>query len=166
MLIPTLDTGKHYAIGDDEVEKLIRKGEGWLAEHPEKETIVRRYLKHRHSLVRDALEQLTQAEEPEVDEVEERHDREEEAVERKISLHEQRLGAVLAALKGSGAHRVLDLGCGEGRLLGLLLKERQFTEHPRHGRVLSRPGNGPGQTAPGPSAAHAAGADHARFTAR
>ena len=49
-------------------------------------------------------------------------------MERKISLHEQRLGAVLAALKGSGAHRVLDLGCGEGRLLSLLLQERQFTE--------------------------------------
>ena len=45
VLIPTLDSGKHYAIGDDEVEKLIRKGEGWLAAHPEKETIVRRYLK-------------------------------------------------------------------------------------------------------------------------
>ena len=127
VLIPTLDTGKHYAVGDDEVEKLVQKGEGWLARHPEKETIVRRYLKHRRSLVRDALEQLTQAEEPERDEREERHGREEESVERKISLHEQRLGAVLAALKGSGAHRVLDLGCGEGRLLGLLLADSQFT---------------------------------------
>ena len=126
VLIPALDSGKHYAIGDDEVEKLIQKGEGWLAGHPEKETIVYRYLKHRRSLVRDALEQLTQAEQPETDDTEERHDREEEIVERKISLHEQRLGAVLAALKGSGAARVLDLGCGEGRLLGLLLGERQF----------------------------------------
>ena len=128
VLIPTLDSGKHYAIGDEEVEKLIRKGEGWLSNHPEKETIVRRYLKGRRSLVRDALEQLTQAEEPGMDELEERHDREEETVERKISLHEQRLGAVLAALKASGAKRVLDLGCGEGRLLDLLLKDRQFTD--------------------------------------
>ncbi len=128
VLIPTLDTGKHYYIGDDEVEKLIHKGEGWLTNHPEKETIVRRYLKHRHSLIRDALEQLTQAEAPGEDEVEERHDREEESVERRLSLHEQRLGAVLGALKASGAHRVLDLGCGEGRLLGLLLGERQFSE--------------------------------------
>ncbi len=127
VLIPTLDSGKHYAIGDDEVEKLIRKGEGWLAAHPEKETIVRRYLKGRHSLVRDALAQLT-GEESEAEAAEARHDREEEAVEKKISLHEQRLGAVLAALKGSGAKRVLDLGCGEGRLLSLLLADRQFTE--------------------------------------
>jgi 3' terminal RNA ribose 2'-O-methyltransferase Hen1 len=127
VLIPTLDAGKHYAIGDGEVEKLIQKGEGWLAGHPEKETIVRRYLKHRKSLVQDALAQLTQMEEPDADDIESRHDREEENVERKISLHEQRLGTVLAVLKASDASRVLDLGCGEGRLLGLLMADRQFT---------------------------------------
>ncbi|MDQ2686408.1 MAG: 3' terminal RNA ribose 2'-O-methyltransferase Hen1 [Armatimonadota bacterium] len=127
VLIPTLDASKHYAIGDEEVDKLIRKGEGWLAAHPEKDAIVRRYLKHRRSLVRDALAQLTQEDEPEADESEARHDREEAAVERRLSLHDQRLGAVLAALKQSGARRVLDLGCGEGRLLELLLKEKQFT---------------------------------------
>ncbi len=128
VLVPALDTGKHYFIGDAEVEKLVQRGEGWLAAHPEKETIVRGYLKQRHSLVRDALEQLTQSEEPQGDELGEQHDREEELVERKISLHTQRLGAVLAALKASGATKVLDLGCGEGRLLSLLLGERQFTD--------------------------------------
>jgi len=128
VLVPALDTGKHYFIGDAEVEKLVQKGEGWLAAHPEKEAIVQGYLKQRHSLVRDALEQLTQSEEPEADELGEQHDREEEVVERKISLHEQRLGAVLAALKASGAKKVLDLGCGEGRLLSLLLGDRQFTD--------------------------------------
>jgi len=56
------------------------------------------------------------------------HAREEEKVEAKISLNEQRLGAVLAALKASGAMRILDLGCGEGKLLRLLLAEKQFTE--------------------------------------
>ena len=133
VLIPTLDAGKHYAIGDEEVEKLIAKGEGWLIRHPEKEAIVRGYLKGRRSLVRDALEQLTEAEAPGVDDREALHDREEEKiekerVERKLSLHEQRLGAVLAALKASGAKRVLDLGCGEGKLLALLLKDSQFTD--------------------------------------
>ena len=126
VLIPTLDSGKHYFIGDAEVEKLVQKGEGWLASHPEKETIVRRYLKGRQSLVRDALEQLTASEQPEIDDIGEQHDREEESIEKKISLHEQRLGAVLAALKASDARRILDLGCGEGRLLSLLLADRQF----------------------------------------
>jgi 3' terminal RNA ribose 2'-O-methyltransferase Hen1 len=128
VLIPALDAGKHYFIGDAEVEKLIARGAGWLAVHPEKATIVRRYLKHRQSLVQDALAQLTQEDEPEADALQERHDQEEEAVERKLSLHEQRLGGALAALKQSDALRVLDLGCGEGRFLALLLKERQFTE--------------------------------------
>ncbi len=133
VLIPTLDAGKHYAIGDEEVEKLIAKGEGWLANHPEKEVIVQRYLKGRRSLVRDALEQLTEAEAPGVDDLGALHDREEEKiekerVERKLSLHDQRLSAVLSALKESGAKRILDLGCGEGKLLAMLLKDSQFTD--------------------------------------
>ena len=36
-------------------------------------------------------------------------------------LNEQRLGAVLATIKSSGAKRILDLGCGEGKLLKELL---------------------------------------------
>ena len=111
-----------------EVEKLMRHGEGWLAEHSERETITRRYLKHQRSLVDDALAQLTDESESDPDAVAESHAREEEAIEKNISLNEQRLGSVLAALKACGAKRVLDLGCGEGRLLQLLIKEKQFAE--------------------------------------
>jgi len=128
VLIPTLDTQKHYYIGDAEVEKLIAKGEGWLSTHPEKDMIVRRYLRNRSSLVKDALDQLTREDEPGVDDVEARHDAQEEAIERPLSLHDLRLAAVAERLKESGAKRVLDLGCGEGRLLTLLMKERQFEE--------------------------------------
>ena len=126
--MPVLDNDKHYWVGDDEVEKLLRHGEGWLASHPEREAITRRYLKHQRSLVDDALAQLADESEPDPDAVAEVHAQEEEAIERSISLNEQRLGSVLAALKASGAARVLDLGCGEGRLLQALLKEKQFTE--------------------------------------
>jgi len=56
VLIPVLDDRKHYFVGDDEVEKLLRRGEGWLTAHPERDLITRRYLKHRRDLVRDALE--------------------------------------------------------------------------------------------------------------
>jgi 3' terminal RNA ribose 2'-O-methyltransferase Hen1 len=69
-----------------------------------------------------------QSENPDADEQAAQHDAEEEQIEKPLSLHEQRLGAVLEVLKSSGAARVLDLGCGEGRLLRLLLKEKQFTE--------------------------------------
>jgi 3' terminal RNA ribose 2'-O-methyltransferase Hen1 len=128
VLIPVLDNDKHYWVGEDEVEKLLRHGEGWLPTHPERETITRRYLKHQRSLVDDALAQLVEEDDPDPDAAAEAHATEEEAIERSISLNEQRLGSVLAALKASGAARVLDLGCGEGRLLQALLKEKQFSE--------------------------------------
>jgi 3' terminal RNA ribose 2'-O-methyltransferase Hen1 len=128
VLVPVLDNDKHYWVGDDEVEKLLRHGEGWLAMHPECEAITRRYLKHQRSLVDDALAQLADESTPDPDATAEAHALEEEAIESAISLNEQRLGSVLAALKASGASRVLDLGCGEGRLLQALLKEKQFSE--------------------------------------
>lgn len=126
VLIPVLDVGKHYWIGDDEVEKLLRHGEGWLAQHPERDLITRRYLKRKH-LIRAALAQLVE-EDPDPDTTDELHAQEEAEVERQLSLHDQRLGSVLAVLKNSGAKRVLDLGCGEGRLLQLLLAEKSFIE--------------------------------------
>ena len=128
VLVPVLDDEKHYWVGPDEVEKLLRHGEGWLASHPERETIARRYLRHRRSLVDEAIARLVADEEPETDETTVERDSEEARLERPLSLSQQRLSTVLAALKGSGATRVLDLGCGEGRLLALLLGERQFTE--------------------------------------
>jgi hypothetical protein len=36
VLIPVLDDEKHYWVGDDEVDKLLRHGERWLASHPER----------------------------------------------------------------------------------------------------------------------------------
>lgn len=129
VLIPVLDNTKHYWVGDDEVEKLLRHGEGWLSEHPERDLIARRYLKHRHSLVRDAIARLVTGEEPaDEEEKAEARDAEEQEAERKISLNEQRLQAVVDVLNTSGAARVLDLGCGEGNLLRRLIREPRFTE--------------------------------------
>jgi 3' terminal RNA ribose 2'-O-methyltransferase Hen1 len=128
VLIPVLDDDKHYWVGKDEFEKLMRRGEGWLAGHPERETIVTRYLKYQRHLTREALSRLLEDSPDDPDAEEEAHGREEEKVEEKISLNEQRLGAVLAALKACGASRILDLGCGEGKLLRLLLEEKSFTE--------------------------------------
>jgi 3' terminal RNA ribose 2'-O-methyltransferase Hen1 len=128
VLVPVLDNDKHYWVGDDEVEKLLRVGGSWLATHPERESITRRYLKHQRSLVDEALARLFDESNTDPDSTAESQALEEEAIEKTVSLNEQRMGAVLAALKGSGAARVLDLGCGEGRLLQELLKERQFSE--------------------------------------
>jgi len=128
VLVPVLDNDKHYWVGDDEVEKLLRHGEGWLPSHPERENITQRYLKHQRSLVNNALVRLVDGGETNPDAIAEMHALEEEVVEKSISLNEHRIGSVVGVLKASGATRVLDLGCGEGKLIEALLKERQFTE--------------------------------------
>lgn len=126
VLVPVLDDEKHYWVGDQEVEKLLRHGEGWLAAHPERETIARRYLKHRRSLIEEAIARLVGEDVSDPGAEEEARCREEEAVEAPLRLNDQRIAAVVGALKESGAKRVLDLGCGEGRLLRELLKEHRF----------------------------------------
>jgi 3' terminal RNA ribose 2'-O-methyltransferase Hen1 len=128
VLVPVLDGDKHYWVGDDEVEKLLRHGAGWLAAHPEKELIATRYLKRRKSLAREALARLEAEEGADPDVESEAQATEERAVERPIRLNDQRMGAVLAVVKQSGAKRVLDLGCGEGTLLRSLLEDHSFEE--------------------------------------
>ena len=127
VLVPVLDDAKHYYVGEDEVEKLLDKGEDWLADHPERDLIARRYLRHQRGLTRDALARLAE-EEPDPDASAEEKDAEEQVIEEKIRLNDLRLGAVAAALRASDAKQVVDLGCGEGRLLRILLKDRSFEE--------------------------------------
>lgn len=125
VLVPVLDNEKHYWVSGDEIEKLLRRGEGWLSGHPEKDLIVSRYLKRQRSLAREALNRLLMDDSP-IEQSSEAVGIEQEQPERTQTLHEQRLEAVHSALKNTGAKRVLDLGCGEGKLLRLLLAERQF----------------------------------------
>jgi 3' terminal RNA ribose 2'-O-methyltransferase Hen1 len=126
VLLPVLDNQKHYWVGRDELEKLLERGKGWLERHPAREEIARRYLKYQPGLSREAIERLLAEETLEPDAADEERELEEAALERKITLNEERMGTVVAVLKELGAARVLDLGCGEGRLLGLLLKDNAF----------------------------------------
>ena len=126
VLLPVLDNDKHYWVGPDEIQKLLDRGAGWLEKHPEREQIVSRYLKRRGYLVREALARLVADEDAEPDETEEARGNEEQALEAPLSLNEQRMGTVMSVLKESGAKRVIDLGCGEGRLLQTLLKDKTF----------------------------------------
>jgi len=127
VLITVLDADKHYWIGQAEVEKLLENGKGWLQSHPEREAIVSRYLRFR-KLTRQALARLVEEEAPDADEEQEQRSEQEIEIEKPIKLHEMRLRTVAQELKASGAKRVLDLGCGEGKLLRELLKEKQFEE--------------------------------------
>jgi 3' terminal RNA ribose 2'-O-methyltransferase Hen1 len=132
VLIPVFDRQKHYWIGEAEVDKLLNHGRGWLRDHPEKALITRRYFKNLGSLARDALDRLdngegaaeafSSEEAPAADTADD-----EPAKNIRPRLNTLRLEAVLAAIKKSGAESVIDLGCGEGNLLRLLLKEKNIT---------------------------------------
>ncbi|MGW1994679.1 3' terminal RNA ribose 2'-O-methyltransferase Hen1 [Embleya sp. NPDC001921] len=214
VLLPVLDNAKHYWVAPDEVDKLLRAGEGWLSAHPDRDLIASRYLSRRHTLTRSAIERLAEIDEtaPEnldnavPDEVEEDAGAAEESAadavasavasaasaadvpegvgatpagapagapatgatapagagdapagagagdvaaeealattpatadavvagadedERPVTLARQRRDAILAALRAAGAERVLDLGCGDGKLIGSMLREPRFRE--------------------------------------
>ncbi|HMN99234.1 MAG TPA: 3' terminal RNA ribose 2'-O-methyltransferase Hen1 [Miltoncostaeaceae bacterium] len=128
VLIPVLDGSKHYWVEESEVAQLLRRGEPWLSAHPERELIASRSLARDRALTGRAMEQLLRDEPQADDEAAGRAEADEEAGEAPVRPSEARLGAVLAVLRGSGARRVLALGCGPGKLLAGLIAERQFTE--------------------------------------
>jgi len=128
VLIPVLDSEKHYWVGEDEIDKLIHHGEGWLINHPEKELITGRYLKRKKSLVSQALKRLLENSGVTADEYEPEAPSQQEENEKKLNLNQQRLGTVIAVLKSVNARKVIDLGCGEGKLLQLLLKDKSFEQ--------------------------------------
>jgi 3' terminal RNA ribose 2'-O-methyltransferase Hen1 len=123
--LPVLDNEKHYFISKHEVEKLLAKGGDWLPTHPYKEAIVRRYLRNVGNLTKLAMAQLTDTSLVEDDE--ESLSNEPVALKkRKNDLHFQRLESAAAVLVQSGAQSVVDLGCGEGKLMQILMKIGQF----------------------------------------
>src|SRR6185312_13627918 len=114
-----------YWVGEQEVEKLLRHAAEWLPQHPKKEWIAHRYLKHRRSLARLALEQLTieeEADEEAGDEVPQPAAQQEVELEQRVSLNQRRMDKVTELIATLGTKTVVDLGCGEGRLLARLLE--------------------------------------------
>jgi len=124
VLVPVLDDAKHYFVDQTEIDKLFRRGASWLPSHPKSEEITRRYLKHQGRLTREALTRLAELDGfPEPEEEPEfivRQDR--------PNLHDARLDTVAAEIVASGASRILDLGCGEGKLIQRLMKCPQISE--------------------------------------
>jgi 3' terminal RNA ribose 2'-O-methyltransferase Hen1 len=133
VLLPVLDDAKHYWVSPDEVDKLIRAGSGWLAGHPEQELITHRYLRHRRALVVTATERLAELDDTDLDAIQLDGLQPDgtavldtETPPARTSLAEQRRDAVLGVLRRTGATSVVDLGCGEGKLLRLLLDDPAY----------------------------------------
>jgi 3' terminal RNA ribose 2'-O-methyltransferase Hen1 len=125
VLLPVLDDAKHYWVSTEEVDKLIRAGGDWLARHPEKELITRRYLSHQKKLTRSALARLAEADDTEPEELDNavQGNEEENEENRDKPLAVQRREAILAVLRERQARRVGDLGCGAGALTRDLLSD-------------------------------------------
>lgn len=117
VLIPVFDRQKHYYMANDEVNKLLKHGEGWIKEHPYSEYIIRRYFENKKRYI-NKFKKLFK------DEVEIQED--EEAIEEKPTLNKKRLDTVVETIKEYKGERILDLGCGEGRLIKLLLKDNEI----------------------------------------
>jgi len=142
VLLPVLDDAKHYWVSTDEVDKLVRAGAGWLAGHPEKALITRRYLAHQRHLTESALARLADTDDldpaeldnavPDEPVPDEPAAAEEEAAaaeaDKPVPLVVLRREAVLGVLRECGARTVADLGCGEGALTAALLKDPSFSQ--------------------------------------
>jgi 3' terminal RNA ribose 2'-O-methyltransferase Hen1 len=128
VLLPVLDESKHYWQGPDEVDKLMRSGEGWLATHPDANLIARRYLGRSGGLTRAALSRLAELGDDVEDAIEPAEDEEVlQPAEKRVPLNAQRHEAVHQVLLELGARAVIDLGCGPGQFLDRLVKTSSFT---------------------------------------
>ncbi|MEL6898420.1 MAG: methyltransferase, partial [Planctomycetota bacterium] len=142
VLLAVFDKQKHYYISDDEVGKLLAKGEPWLSSHPMRDVITRRYLRQSGGLVRTALDNMSiqhpEDFKPQID-PESPADSAAEPTNstthgehsgnspQATSLNTLRHMAIVDAVIQSGAKSALDLGCGEGKLLRRFADEKQLT---------------------------------------
>jgi 3' terminal RNA ribose 2'-O-methyltransferase Hen1 len=118
VLLPVLDDSKHYWVSFAEIDKLERYADSWLPAHPQRERIMARYLAHQREYVAEASTRLLADEDQAGG----------STSFRPPNLAAQRITALLRILREVNAQRVIDLGCGEGRLLTALLGDSYFTE--------------------------------------
>jgi SAM-dependent methyltransferase len=149
VLLPTLDDSKHYWVAEAEIDKVVRHGRDWLAEHPLRDRILFSYLARQRGYAADAAARLDGAAGLDGAAPTDGAGRPDgiaradgagrldgigggatgaslDLAPAQVPLAEQRIRYLVAKLRGLGAKRVLDLGCGEGRLVRRLLDEAQF----------------------------------------
>lgn len=123
VLVPVLDDDRHHYLSRQDVANLLAKGGDWLPRHPRRRLIALRYFRRSRPLVQEALTRLEKDEEGD-------EDAKKEATEAAASpsLHEQRLDAVAQVLLDAASQTILDLGCGEGRLIQRLIRRASVTK--------------------------------------
>ena len=128
VLLPVLDDSKHYWVSDDEAEKLVRQGEGWLPGHPERGLISHRYLAHQQDLVAVADARIAEESTAPAESTTALPPSPGASAGASVQpLRVQRAEAVMTALKDCGARQVADVGAGSGALLRRMQKDSFFT---------------------------------------
>lgn len=125
VLLPVLDPSRHYFYDESEARKLFEKGGDWLKGHSSRDLIISRYLSKSKEL-RGYARQL-------FGNFQEKKDLDELIAETEelmrdwddpddTSPHQQRHSQIIRDVVSWGARSVIDLGCGEGRLLERLVR--------------------------------------------
>lgn len=106
VLIPVIDDYKHYYIDEKEIEKINRYGEGWLENHPMRETIYRRALRFKevYSLVENNNGEAEAKKAKATDHV------------KVTSLNELRYAKISETAAALKPKSIVDFGSGEGKL--------------------------------------------------
>ncbi len=138
VLIPVFDLQKHYYVSEAEIGNLIKHGGDWLRNHPDMEYIARRYFSMAKSYAKIAIERLSGKEDDIFDTEMSGNNihtnvyssahpiEEQDGSKDQAPLDKMRLETVKYEVLRSGAHSVIDIGCGEGKLLALLIGESQI----------------------------------------
>lgn len=122
ILVPSLDIDKHYFVSENEIDKLERYGEPWIQSHPFKEEIISRYMIKMKSLYNQAVKRLLE----DSDEKEEEKDI--EKLNTKLKLNKLRMNAVVEAILNTNTSKIIDLGCGEGKLIGKIINNNHINK--------------------------------------
>ncbi len=108
VLLPVLDGDIHAYVDEGAVDSMLARSGRWLAAHPCRERIVRTFTKRLPALGERAMAGLrTASGEPPVT----------DGPGAPRRLDDDRRDFVVSAVAASGARSLLDLGCGEGKLL-------------------------------------------------
>lgn len=124
ILLPVLDNNKHYWVQEEEVHKLLSKGRGWLETHPQLALICNRYLKFQSHLIRKFWNELNEFSSKNVKPLKASN----HSKVNKENLNSLRVQAITNVLRQFKCKRVIDIGCGDGKLIKSLLSIPFFTQ--------------------------------------
>jgi 3' terminal RNA ribose 2'-O-methyltransferase Hen1 len=114
---------KNESATKEVAERLLRVSGTWLADHPMRNKLVWRYLSYDRALASDVMDKLacTTSEDTASDGATSDDATDAEPKAKHVPLHTQVLDTVSAIIRESGCTSVLDAGCGDGKLVRLLL---------------------------------------------